>query len=264
MADVFLAQCPTVATIGASEVRFSLKTKETREIPFWPKTLQTSYIACQEIIPAQHRTQWNLSTGLSARLDRFHGLRFGSSKNNLTIGYRATNVDSRSIIAPVENQRVGVASLSVDGRFRFKYWNDHTFWWWPIPGDEDKGDTAGLQFSYNLGHHGFSAGKNWEFSDLSLTMRLGTGRPDPHSITPMGDGELYNRVEFSAIDRGDLAVSTSLTGPRSQQLELGLVFNSGALRNGVQSKFVHKTMGIPELPRTDHVEAMMYIKLTGL
>jgi hypothetical protein len=261
MGDIFLAQCPTVATIGSSEVRFSIKSHKVKRIPVLPKILRISHVACKEIAPTQSRMQWGLNTGVSPRLDSYQGLRFGSEKNNLTLGYRSTNVGSGSRIAQVENQRVGVASLTLDGRFRFKYWNDHSMWWWPMADGGDKGDTAGLQFSYNLGHHGFRAGKDWQFNELSLTMRLGTGIPDPKSIVPMGDGQLYSRVEFSAIDRGDLAISTSLTGPRRQRLELGLVVNSGAVRHTIQSDIVHRNMGIPELPRTNHVEVMIYIKL---
>lgn len=256
MGDIFLAECPTVATIGASEVRFSVMSSKTRSIRGWP----LSWVSCDEATPPQTRLQWGVPTG-AARLDSFNGIRIGDERNNLTLGSRSTTVGSESAIAPVENQRVGVATLNLGGRYRFKYWNDHAFWWWPIGDGGDQGDTAGLQFSYNVGTHGLSAGRGWMFSDLSLTMRLASGIPDRKSAVPMGDGEVYSSVAFSAVDRGDLTLSTSLS-KRSHRLDVGVTVNSGTLRNVVQSKGVHKTLGIPEFPKTHHVEVMLFMRLT--
>ncbi|HUG39993.1 MAG TPA: hypothetical protein VMM12_05895 [Longimicrobiales bacterium] len=39
--------------------------------------------------------------------------------------------------------------------------------------------------------------------------------------------------------------------------------NSGSVRHAVQSDIVHRTLGIPEFPRTTHVETMAYLRWTG-
>lgn len=261
MADIFLGQCPTVPTIGSSEVRFSVNTHNIRRLGRWP--LQSHLLSCSEIAPSQPRLQWGNQI-YGPRLDSFHGLRFGSAENNLTLGFRSTNVGSQSTIGPVENQRVGVATLTVAGRYRFKYWNDHGFWWWPIGDGGDQGDTAGLQFSYNLGSHGFKAGHDWQFSDLNLTMRLASGIPVRGSEVPMGDGEVYTDVKFNAVDRGDLALSTGLSNHRGQRLEIGVTVNSGWLRHEAQSDIVHRNLDIPEFPVTRHFSTMVWIKLSEI
>jgi hypothetical protein len=86
-------------------------------------------------------------------------------------------------IMPVERQRVGVATLTLGGLAQFKYWNDHSFWWWPMGDGGDRGDTAGFQFNYNLGHHQLSAG-DWSFKDLSLTLATWIRAPNDHDPTP--------------------------------------------------------------------------------
>lgn len=258
MGDLFLAKCPTVPTIGSSEVRFSTSTKKTVSLKRWP---WLSYVGCKEIIPPQSRIQWGQSTS-GARLDSTSALRIGSPGNNLTLAARSTNTSSDGKFSPVENQRVGIATITIDGRYRFKYWNDHAFWWWPMGDGGDKGDTTGLQFSYNLVNTGLHAGRDWVFSDITFTMRLATGIPDPKSVEPMGDGQIYTRVDFNAIDRGDLSLSTTLLNRASQKLQIGITINSGAVRNLVQSKVVHAHLGIPELPSTNHVEATIWLKLS--
>jgi hypothetical protein len=52
-----------------------------------------------------------------------------------------------------------------------------------------------------------------------------------------------------------------MTNRDQQILTVGLWVNSGELRNLVQSKAVHKSLDIPELPRTYQVEVMLYLKL---
>jgi hypothetical protein len=259
MGDLFLGACPTVAKISGSEVQFSVETKKTKKLQSWP--FRPTWISCEDIAPVQQRMQWGVPI-YGSRYDSYNGLRFGSESNNFTMGFRSTTTGSLSSIAPVENQRVGVASVTLGGQYRFKYWNDHLFWWWPMADGGDQGDTAGLQFSYNLGSHGFKAGRYWTFSDLSLTMRLASGIPNRNSAAPMGDGQIYTDVAFNGVDRGDLSLSSTLQGKHGQKLELGITVNSGALRHAVQSDFIHKNLEIPEFPKTSNIEVMLFMRLT--
>ena len=219
----FFAECPTVAVIRGSEVRFSVDESKIRRILNWP----LSYVSCGEITPNQPRLQWGVPTH-GARYDSFSGLTLGNARNNLTLGSRSTYVSGDSPMATLETQRVGVATVTLGGRVRFKYWNDHAFWWWPIGDGGDRGDTAGLQFSYNLGAHQLEA-SGWMFNDLSLTMRLASGIPNRNSAVPQGDGEVHTEVQFPSVDRGDIELSTSLTNRNAQRLELGITVNTGAM-----------------------------------
>ena len=256
--ETFMLACPSVATVLGSEVRFSIADPvKVRPILDWP----VAHISCGEIIPDQLRTQWGVSTA-GARLDSYHGLQFGNARNNLTLGFRSTSTSANNPLGPVAGQRVGVASLTIGGRVRFKYWNDHNFWWWPMADGGDQGDTAGLQFSYNLGAHQAGLGA-WKFQNVAVTLRLASGIPNRLSARQMGDGQVYTDVQFSEIDRGDLDVSTTLTNRRRQQLDVGITVNSGALRHAVQSDLVHKNLNIPEFPQTKRVEVMMYMRLTN-
>ena len=222
----FMLQCPSVATVLGSEVRFSVRQPvQVRQIFNWP----VAHIACGEIIPDQLRRQWGVPTS-GARLDSYNGLRFGNPRNNLTLGFRSTSTSATNSIRSVAEQRIGVASVTLGGRVRFKYWNDHHFWWWPMADGGDQGDTAGLQFSYNLGAHNLGMGA-WRFQNLNLTLRLASGIPNRNSAQPMGDGQVYTDVRFAGIDRGDLDVNTTLTNQRRQRLDLGMTLNSGALRH---------------------------------
>lgn len=259
MGELFLGACPTVAKISGSEVRFSVETAKTQKLKSWP--FRPTWVSCEEIAPVQQRMQWGVPVH-APRYDSYNGLQFGSRENNLTLGFRSTSVGSTSGIAPVESQRVGVASVTLGGQYRFKYWNDHRFWWWPMADGGDQGDTAGLQFSYNLEPHDFRAGRDWSFSDLSLTLRLASGIPNRKSAVSMGDGAVYTDVAFSGVDRGDISLSSTLQGKRGQKLELGITVNSGAVRHSVQSDFAHKNLEIPEFPKTNHVEVMLFMRLT--
>ena len=258
MPDIFMGECPSVATIHGSEVRVSLhEPLRARPILDWP----LSHITCGEIIPNQFRTQWGVSSW-GARYDSFQGMRFGNARNNLTLGARSTNTSSDDPLGAVANQRVGVASVTLAGQVRFKYWNDHRFWWWPMADGGDQGDTAGLQFSYNLAQHHLQSG-SWMFEQVHLTMRLASGIPERNSAKPMGDGLIYTEVRFPQVDRGDIDVSATLTHRQLYRLDVGFTVNSGVVRNVVQSKVVHRTLGIPEFPRTNQQEVMMYIRLTN-
>jgi hypothetical protein len=250
--------CPSVPILGDSEVRFSVQTSQVYPIFRWP----LAYVSCGEIIPPQLRLQWGAPTN-SARYDSFGGIRFGQpgDKVSLTLGARTTYTSSDSEIAPVEQQRVGVASLTLGGRVNFKYWNDHSFWWWPMGDGGDQGDTAGLQFSYNLDRHNLGV-RGWAFQGVSLTMRLATGIPDPKSAKPMGDGSVYSDIRFQHIDRGDLNLNTTLMNRQRQHLDVGITVNSGAVRHAVQSRLVHHSLQIPEFPRTDNMGVMFYMRLT--
>ena len=253
----FMAQCPSVPVIRGSEVRFSVETSKIQPIFDWP----LAYVSCGEIIPGQPRVQWGVPAD-GARYDSFSGFRLGDARTNLTLGSRTSHVGTSSRIGTVERQKVGVATLTLGGMVRFKYWNDHAFWWWPIGDGGDQGDTAGLQFGYNLGAHDIRAG-DWKFQELNLTMRLASGIPKRDSARRMGDGFVYSEVAFKGVDRGDIDLSTSLTNRRQERLEIGVLVNSGSLRHGVQSDVVHRTLGIPEFPRTTHVETMVYLRWTG-
>jgi hypothetical protein len=255
MGDVLFG-CPTVPVVHGSEVRFSLNEYKATPILTWPLT----YESCGEVIPVQPRLQWGVPT-YGARSDSYKGLRFGSAKNNLTLGFRSTDASSDGRLAPVERQRVGVASLTLGGLVQFRYWNDHSFWWWPMGDGGDQGDTAGFQFNYNLARHQLSAG-DWAFKDLSLTLRLATGIPDRGSAVPMGDGEVYSRVSFSEINRGDIDLSTRLTNRRATNLTIGITVNADLVRHATQDRLIHHTLGIPEFPQTGKLEAMMYFRLT--
>jgi hypothetical protein len=250
--------CPTVPVVRGSEVRFSIDERKIVPLLDWPLT----YESCGEIIPVQHRLQWGLST-YGARYDSYNGIRIGSWRNNLTLGFRSSNASSEGSFAAAENQRVGVASLTLGGMVQFKYWNDHAFWWWPMGDGGDQGDTAGFQFSYNLGHHNLSVA-DWNFRDLSLTLRLATGIPNRLSAVPMGDGQVYSQVNFGEINRGDIDLSTRLTNSKAHNLTLGVTVNADAVRHATQDRLIHHSLGIPEFPQTGKLEAMMYFRLTGL
>ena len=94
-------------------------------------------------------------------------------------------------------------------------------------------------------------------------MRLASGIPDRNSAKPLGDGQIYTEVRFPQIDRGDLDLSATMTHRKLYRLDVGLTVNSGALRNAVQSKAVHRTLKIPEFPRTNQQEVMIYVRLTN-
>ena len=248
--------CPTVPVIRGSEVRFSVETRKIVPIFDWPLT----YESCGEAIPVQPRLQWGLPTS-GARNDSYNGIRFGSRKNNLTLGFRSTDASSDGRFAAAERQRVGVASLTLGGMAQFKYWNDHSFWWWPMGDGGDQGDTAGFQFSYNLGAHQISAG-DWAFKDLRLTLRLATGVPNRASAVPMGDGQVYSSIQFSEINRGDIDLSTRLTNWKAQNMTIGLTVNADAVRHATQDRLIHHNLGIPEFPQTGKLEMMMYFRLS--
>ncbi len=248
--------CPTVPVVRGSEVRFSINTYKLTPLLEWP----ISYESCGEITPVQQRIQWGLPT-LGARYDSYSGIRIGSPKNNLTLGFRSTDASSDGRFAAAENQRVGVASLTVGGMAQFKYWNDHKFWWWPMGDGGDQGDTAGFQFNYNLGAHNLSAG-GWDFKELSLTLRLATGIPNRSSAVPMGDGQIYTSVAFDDINRGDIDLSTRLTNRKVGNLTVGLTVNTDAVRHATQDRLIHHNLGIPEFPQTGKSEVMMYFRLT--
>lgn len=256
MSDFVLA-CPTVPVVQGSEVRFSLRTAQSYRLPHWP----LAYESCGELIPVQSRLQWGVNTE-DARYDSYGGVRLGSLRNNITFGARTTYAGSRSRIASVERQRVGVVSLTLGGLVNFRYWNDHGFWWWPMGGGTDQGDTAGVMFGYNLGAHNLSAGR-WRFESLNLSLRLATGIPDPGSVTPFGQGRIYSRVTFDEISRGDIDLNASLSSRSGQNLVVGLTVNSDRVRDATQNDLVHDNLDIPRVPAGDRVEMMMYLKWTG-
>jgi hypothetical protein len=257
----YLFGCPTVPVVRGSEVRFSVDTYQAMpllKLPLfkWP----LGYENCSEIIPPQPRVQWGLPTN-GARLDSYKGLRIGSWRNNLAVGFRSTDASSDSRIALAERQRVGVAALTLGGMVQFKYWNDHYFPWWPMGDGGDQGDTAGFQFNYNIGHHRLAI-QDWSFRELSLTMRLATGIPNRASAVPRGDGKVYTEVQFSEIDRGDVDLSARLTNRHAQNLTVGITVNADAVRHAAQDRLIHHTFGIPEFPQTGKLEAMIYVRLT--
>jgi hypothetical protein len=256
--DSFVLSCPTVPVVRGSEVRFSItEPRRVVQLAGWP----LSYVSCGEITPPQTlRTQWGAATS-GARYDSFSGFRLGSDENNLTLGARSTYASSDGRLSPVEQQRVGVASVTLGGRVRFKYWNDHSFWWWPMGDGGDQGDTAGLQFGYNLASHSLNIG-NWRFDEINLSLRLGTGIPDRTSGVPMGDGTVYSRVNFSEINRGDIDLSTTLSNQQAQRLEVGILVNSDGVRHAVQDRAIHHNLGIPEFPQTGRFDVQLYLRLT--
>lgn len=253
----FIRACPTVPVIRGSEVRFSIEEpRRMLTLSHWP----LAYVSCGEITPSSSlRTQWGVPTN-GARYDSYSGLRLGSDRWNLTLGARSTHTSSDGRLAPVERQRVGVAALTLGGRVRFKYWNDHAFWWWPMGDGGDQGDTAGLQFAYNLAPHDLSL-RGWAFEDVQLTLRLATGIPNRNSAQPMGDGYVYSEVRFGDVNRGDVELSTTLSDKGARRLEVGILVNSDAVRHATQDRAVHHTLGIPEFPQTGRFEAMMFMRL---
>jgi hypothetical protein len=255
----FIIGCPTVPVVRGSEVRFSITEPERAvRLRDWP----LAYVSCGEIAPPQTlRTQWGVPAS-GPRYDSYSGMRIGSSKWNLTLGSRTTYSNAESPISQAEQQRVGVAEVTMGGRVRFKYWNDHKFWWWPLGDGGDQGDTAGLQFSYNLRPHRLVT-HGWRFDDLHLTLRLATGIPNRNSAVAMGDGSVYSEVRFNEINRGDIDLSTSLTGRRAQKLEVGILLNADSVRHATQDRVVHRPLGIPEFPQTGRVEGMLYLRLTN-
>lgn len=79
----------------------------------------------------------------------------------------------------------------------------------------------------------------------------------------MGDGVVYTEVRFPQVDRGDLDLSATMMHRKLYRLDVGLTVNSGAPRNAVQSKAVHRTLAIPEFPKTNRQEVMLYMRLTN-
>jgi hypothetical protein len=256
--DVFLYECPTVPTIVGSEMRLSVSSREVRPILNWP----LSYVSCREVTPPQLRLQWGRQTE-GARLDSYSGLRLrlGSDDTYFDYGFRST--DASGPLARVENQRVGVATLTIDGKYRFQYWNDHAFPWWPVGDGGDRGDTAGLSISYGLGKQGFPLSNGWTWNHMRLSLRMATGIPDRGSAVTRDGTTVYTRVEFEDIDRGDINLNALFSNRKLQQLDVGVTVNSGAVRNFAQSKVVHRSLGIPEFPETDLLEVMVYFRLMG-
>lgn len=274
---VYYASCNTVPTLVGSEVRFSFTRADLRPIP----NLPIKYVTCDELTPPQLRTQWGLTTQ-GARADLYSGLRMGSDKWYLEVGSRSTYADRSSPLKDVETQTVGVVTASLGGAFRISYWNDHAFSFWkPIggglpffekvltkqPGRQwDFGDTAGLKLSWDLsGGRGIpvSDGSPWRFDHISLTMRLATGIPEQTSVVNLAGHKFYSRIDFQGVDRGDLNLNAGF-GRGDQRLDVGLWLNSGALRHIVQSKFVHQSLDIPQLPPTDVSEVLLYLRWSGL
>ena len=253
----FMLACPTVPVIRGSEVRFSIDEPLRVVQPLdWP----LAYVSCGEITPPQPlRTQWGVSSG-GPRYDSYTGFRLGNADNNLTLGARSTHSNGDSRLHDVEHQRVGVAALTLGGRVRFKYWNDHAFWWWPMGDGGDQGDTAGLHFAYNLRPHSLMT-QGWTFESISLTLRLATGIPNRASGKPMGDGKVYSEVRFDEINRGDVEIGTTLSNTRAQTLDIGILVNSDHVRHATQDRMIHHSLGIPEFPRTGRLEVMMYLRL---
>ena len=248
--------CPSVPVVRGSEVRFSIDESKLYPLFDWP----LAGVSCGEITPSQQRIQWGVPAN-GSRYDSFLGARFGGARNNLTLGWRSTSASTDGRISAVERQRVGVASVTLGGLVQFKYWNDHYFWWWPMGDGGDQGDTAGLQFNYNLAAHQLHTG-GWAFEDLSLTLRLATGIPNRASGVPMGDGQVYSEVAFSEINRGDVDLHTTLANRSATHLTVGLTVNADAVRHAVQDRTVHHTLGIPEFPQTGRFEVMLYLRLT--
>jgi hypothetical protein len=237
-------------------MRFSLSSSEVRPILNWP----IKYVSCQEITPPQLRVQWGRQVE-GARYDKYNGVRLnlGGGGTTLDYGFRETNATGR--LARVEGQRVGVASLTIDGKYQLQYWNDHHFPWWPIGDGGDQGDTAGVSLSYGLGRVGFPLSKGWSWSQMRLSLRMATGIPDHASAVTRHGTTIYTRVEFDDIDRGDIDLNALFNNVNLQQLDVGITVNSGAVRNLVQSKLVHRNLGIPEFPRTPPLGAMIYFRL---
>ena len=111
----------------------------------------------------------------------------------------------------------------------------------------DQGDTAGFQFSYNLGAHQISAG-DWAFKDLRLTLRLATGVPNRASAGPTADGQVYSEVQFGEINRGDIDLSTTLRDFSARKLTIG-VDGQVTTRFACDAKnvLVHRRLGIPRV-----------------
>ena len=141
MPDIFMGECPSVATIHGSEVRVSLH-EPLRARPVLD-------------LAASHRAVWGdhlpVSCGPSGGVPIRGALGMtvskaavGNARNNLTLGARSTNTSSDDLLGRCTIDAVGVASVTLAGQVRFKYWNDHRFWWWPIRQMAATGDTAGL------------------------------------------------------------------------------------------------------------------------
>ncbi len=259
MSDLFLAECSTVPTIVNSEMRFSVSTHQVKSLPRWP----LAWVSCSEIVPAQPRIQWGQPT-VGGRYDSFNGVRLGTPANNLTIGSRSTEVTSDSPMADLENQKVGVASLTLGGMFRLKYWNDHANWRIPIADGGDQGDTAGFQLSYNLGPHGIQTG-GWTFQKIDFTMRLATGIPTRSQTRKDGKYEVYTGVRFNDVERGDLNLNATLTKPvLHQRLDVGVTFNSGLIGHFFQNKLVHDNLDIPRFKkRVNRHEVHLYFRVVN-
>jgi hypothetical protein len=237
-------------------MRFSVKMAEVRPILNWP----LSFVTCKEVTPPQFRFQWGRQTE-GARLDSYSGLRLNLLDEKLTLDYGARSTNAQGPLSKVETQRVGVASLTINGKYQVQSWNDLCKWWWPIGDCGDQGDTAGVSMSYALGKTGFPVRDGWSWNAVRLSLRLATGIPDRASAVTVQNSTVYTLVEFEDIDRGDINLNTLFTNVNQQRLDVGVTVNSGAVRNLFQSKLVHKTLGIPEFPLTNHLEFMIYLRL---
>jgi len=274
--EKYVLACSTVPEISGTEVKFSIKSGSVTQLRDWP----LHAVECQTITPTQSRLQWGVNT-FGPRLDSYKALRLGDERYNFEIGMRSTNAGGR--LRAVEEQRVGVAPLTLAGQYQLSYWNDHAFPFWPtgalIEAEKgvqrltngaytpakatDQGDTAGFRFSLLAGNQGFPLKKGWQFQSLNISLRLATGIPDLSSTVTRPDGKFYSRVEFDGIDHGDIDVNATLTKSDQQRLTVGIFVNAAEIRQATQGKLVHQTLGIPELPYKGQKEAMIYLKLEG-
>lgn len=256
MADQFFLACNTVPEIAGTEVRFSIKTCDIVQIRNWP----LRYITSDTITPPQCRLQWGTPV-CGPRLDSYYALRLGDENYNFEVGMRSTSAGGA--LRRLEEQRVGVATLTLSGLFKISYWNDHDFWWWPMGGGTDQGDTAGVKLSFNLGDRGFPLAKGWQWETLNLSLRLATGIPNKNSVTEKEGRKFYADVEFSGVDHGDIDLNATLTKKDTQVLTVGVFVNSGAVRNATQNRLVHQNLNIPEIPTKNNIDAVIYMRLEG-
>jgi hypothetical protein len=276
MSETYLLGCNTVPEVSGTEVKFSIKSSEVKQLANWP----LRHAQCKTIAPSQTRAQWRTLTE-GARYDSYDGLRLGGRDTYFELGLRSTR--ATGALRRVEEQNVGVASLVINGEYRLSYWNDHDFPFWPSGmmtsvdktiarmsgGDPskirgtDQGDTAGVSFSMVMGNQGFPLDNGWRWQTLNLSLRLATGIPDVSRTHTSGDRTFYSRVEFDGIDRGDIDLNLGFAKRDQQRLTVGLVMNSAKMRELTQGKLVHKNLGIPELPYKGQLEGMIYLKLEG-
>ncbi len=211
------------------------------------------YTSLTELSVSQLRLQWGQPTE-GYRIDSTSGLalRFGGTFS-LEMGKRDTYASGR--ISPVETQRVGYVEATFQETVSIRYFNDHFFPWFPVGGGTDQGDTAGVDVRLRTGAHGLNTGvAQFRLTEVGAHLHMATGIPNQKVTAQEGGRTIYPDVRFNEISRGVISGSATFRDFGSGvgvRFEAGV--DSGVISDLFQNRIVHRTLGIPEFPKTSYV-----------